>query len=387
MASYAVQKETRLENRDDVLRAIRDGHHRFNDLASAVRMSRRTLSNVLVELQEDVLVVRTGEGQKTRYDLTTRGLEIFKAEVSAFRDISEAYQRWHPSLVSSPADERLIVGSGAHYPVVQTGSIYSGYENADGQAEDPLDRMNMPRDPFVARASEIEGIIHRDVMNWCINNGAGKYIKGATRFSSRDPRRHGKQHIAVVIDYDALQSTWDQAGEFERAIARGDGMTLFFSKRLNSEPEDDPVLVEMEKTGLVSDYFTVELCNRERNALLIVLGTLPAMLKIILFQKERVEANRLLKAIGESVDGPFKSLMNAYRKEHCRFFASLEKIEGHSFQEKAVNYLEWKCVGNPKGGNILELMGILLLIRLTEDNPSPTLDLLRDWGAPFAFIV
>ncbi len=378
MVSYAVQKETRLRNRDGVLRAIRDGHHGFNDLASTVGMSRRTLSKVLADLQSDVLVVRTGEGQKTMYDLTTRGHEIFKAEVSAFRNISEAYRKWHPSLVSSVAYERLTVGSGSHYPIVQTGSIYSGYRNADGIPEDPLDGMNAPRDPFVG-GYEIEALIHRDVMNWCINNGAGNYIK-------RPSGRHGKQHVAVVIDYDELQLTWDQADEFEDAIARGNRMTLFFGKKLNSIPGEDAVFMEMEKTGLTSDPFTVELNSRERNALLIVLSTLPAMLKIMLFTKKLEECKRLHKAVGKAIDGPFEDLLEAYLKKHSEFFSDFENIEGHNFQEKAVNYLVRNGFENLKSSNILELMGIWLLIYLVDDDTSHTLDLLRNWGAPFAFM-
>lgn len=191
---------------------------------------------------------------------------------------------------------------------------------------------------------------------------------------------------AVIAEREITEVKYrSQADEFEKAIARGDGMTLFFSKRLNLEPGDDPVLVEMKKTGLVGDYFTVELGNRERNALLIVLGTLPAILKIVLFTKEPEELNKLHKAIGKSVDGPFAGLLEAYLKEHSLFVISLEEIKGSNFQEKAINYLTQKGHENLRNSNILELMGIWLLIHLVDDNPSLTLALLREWGAPFAF--
>ena len=177
------------------------------------------------------------------------------------------------------------------------------------------------------------------------------------------------------------------ADEFEDAVTGGDGMTSFFSKRLNSEPNDNPVFAEIEKAGLLSDLFTASLSNIERNALLIVLSTLPAILRIILFTKELEELKRLHKAIGISVDGPFAGLLEAYLKEHSLFVTSLEEIEGSTFQEKAINYLAQKGHENLGNRNILELMGMWLLIYLVGDDPSLTLALLRDWGAPFAFIV
>lgn len=87
------------------------------------------------------------------------------------------------------------------------------------------------------------------------------------------------------------------------------------------------------------------------------------------------------------MNGPFGDLLEAYLKQHGRFFDTLEKIEGNNFQEKVVNYLACNGVKNPIGSNISELMGILLLRYLANDKPSLALALLRDWGAPFAFIL
>ena len=384
MTSYALQKDEHTSKRDDVMKAIQGGKHRFTELCEATGMSKRTLAKVLSELVNDVLIIKEGEGQKIRYSLTDRSHEIFKAEISGFREMSEAYQKWHPSLVSSRSDERLAVGSGAHFPIVQTGSIYSGRTDGEGNPIDPLSANNMPIDPFVAGAHEIEGTIQRDVMNRIITSGANNYIKGA-------PRKHGKQHVAVVIDYDVLQSTWDMAEEFEDAVKVGDGMTLFFSKRLNSDPEDDPVFAEMMKTGMMSDPSTVSLSNRQRNALLIVAFTLPALLKMVLIPKSDTDRLKLLMAVGRSVDGPFRELVEIYLREHKAFFGNFHQIPGNNFQEKAANYLDaYRGIKKPTSANMAEFMGIMLLVYLGMNDRMKqlirALDLLVNWGTPFTFL-
>lgn len=377
MVSYALQKNKHLENRDKVMRAMRDGSHRFNQIAESTGMNRRTLSKILDELEKDILLIKTGKGQKIRYSLTDRSHEIFKTEISAFKYISEAYQEWHPSLVLPGSSVRLTVGSLAYSPIVQTGSIYSEEMDENNMAMDPLDERNVPRDPFVV-GYEIEGIIHRDVMNRIV-------AKGMNCYQRRTPGRHGRQHVAVVIDYDALQSAWDLAKKFEDAVSKGESMTLFFSNLLNSEPEDDPILVEMNKTGMTSNSFTVDLSNRHRNALLIVLSFLPAMLEMILLTKEEEARISLHKAIGKSVDGPFIELVEIYLREYHLFFSRLEEMPGDNFQDKAVNYLASMGIEYPKGSNVLELMGILLLISLRNENPNLTIRLVDHWGIPFIF--
>jgi DNA-binding HxlR family transcriptional regulator len=369
MTSYALQKEEHLSKRDGVLRAIRDGRHRFTEILVATGMSKRTLTKVLSELANDSLVTKDGEGQKIRYHLTNRATETVKADLGAFRDISEAYEKWHPSLTTHDGPN-LALGSIAHFPIVQTGSIYDTSMNAD----------NRPADPFVAGAPEIEGLIHQDVMEWAILNGMGRYAKG-------DRKKHGKQRIAVVVDYDWLQELWDMADDFENAITRKDGMTLFFSKSLNASPHEEAFQMEAEKVGMWGRGYTVPLGSRQERAFNIVMTLLPAMLKMILMPIDPdIDLSPLIKAIGKAIDGPFLEVHDKYMKERGDFMYGWKELKGDTFPAKVKNYLNAKGISRVSNEDLMEFMGFYLLVSLKMEDLGFVQSVLKNWGTPFAFL-
>jgi len=362
MALYNLQKETHASNRDLVLRAIREGSYRFSGIFEKTKISKRTLTKILEELQDDLLVVKTGEGQKIRYALTTKANEIFKAEISGFREISEAYQKWHPSLELSRRNIMFTVGSLAHFPIIQTGSIFSGREDADRNPEAPLNENNVPEDRFVVPSDTVEGILHESILNAAIQQGMNNYQRNASV-------RHGKQHIAVVIDYDLLQNYFDMADSLEDAIIKGDHLTLFYSRELNADLESDSVLQEMLKTGMMgySEFYS-NLSNRQRIAFIIAQGKLPALLKIILYPKSKEDRSILMRRIGKAIDGPFMELIDIYRSTH-----NTSGVGGNTILEKIINLYGGE--GVVKHSDILEFASILLLNSLRrygmmKDPPS-----------------
>ena len=374
MTSYALQKDEHISKRDDVLKAIHGGKHRFTELCEVTGMSKRTLAKVLSELVNDVLIIKEGEGQKIRYHLTTKAHEIFKSDISAFKDISEAYEKWHPSLTSPHEGMNFTVGSLAHYPVIQTGTIYSTSVNEE----------NKPNDPFVANAAQIEGLIHRDIMNGIISLGMESFHSGSSN-------KHGKQYVAVVIDYDQLQSDWGEADRFEGAITKGDKMTLFFSSELNANINDDPIYEEMNKTGMMGRPTVVNLTRRQENALAITVYKLPAMLKMILFPKPPEDRATIMKAVGRAIDGPFLEVMNLYLRDHREFFTNSKNIPNNNFQGKVVTYLKGKGI-NATSTDVMEFAGILLLLGLWtagrgEDDVSlaAVSKYVTEWGTPFTW--
>ncbi len=378
MAAYAPQREEHLTKKDEVLRAINNGDHRFSKILGSVKISRRTLAKILVELERDVLIAKEGEGQGIRYQPTTNAHEILKGDISAFRDISEAYEKWHPSLQyyqSGKEGPHFTVGSQAHFPLIQTGMIYSG----STEGVDNFEWLNMPKDRFVANGAEMEGLVQGVVMNFVVANGMRYYRKG-------NSTKHGKQHVAVVIDYDLLQQYWDMADDFEDKITgKNSSMNLFFSKILNLDPEDDPVLKEMEKTGMMGEDCLVNLDARHKNALRITRSLLPVMLKMILMTKPLEDSTILIKAIGNAIDGPFQDIVDIYHREYGELWSNYEDLEGDKFQAKVYKYLKKKGVQRVTMVELGEIMGVYLLASFKADNPESTLNILTHWGAPFMF--
>lgn len=382
MVSYALQKEKHLSKRDDVLKAINDGRHRFTELYEATGMSKKTLVKVLNELMNDFLINKQGEGQKIRYHLTTQAREIFKVSdnLSIFRDISEAYQKWHPSSTSQHDGLNFVIGTEAFFPVAKSGTIYTAR----------TDEQNRPKDRFVADAALTEGIIQRNAMRAVLGVARGNYWKG-------DTTKHGRQYIAVVIDYDRLQERMDLADDFENSITQGNGMTLFFSGILNLDTSDDPIMEEWEKTGLANNSALIKgLDVRQKNALRIVIEVLPITLQQVFMprmstEQGQSEMNALMKAVRKSIDGPFLDLVGLYQKEYGDFLGQysdyLEKRNADVSVipiKHASAYFKTKGI-LPNSAYMNELTGILLLTSFLNENLPLAMNTLAIWGAPFMF--
>lgn len=388
MVPYNLQKEKHAINKDLVLRAIHDGSCRFTEIQNKTKISKRTLSKILDELEANILLIKNGEGQKIRYALTTEANEIFKAEISGFREISEAYQKWHPSLGSSGSNVMFTVGSITHFPIIQTGCISSGMKDIEGNPKQPLNEFNIPDDKFVTSSDLIEGIVHEGIMNSII-------MQGDSHYQNKFQGKHGKQHIAVVIDYDLLQSYFDMADGFENVITSGEGLTLFYSKKLDINLESDPIRQEMLKTGMMGySEFYESLSNRQKNAFLISEGELPVVLKIILFPKQKEDRSTLMRAIGKAIDGSFIELIDVYSKKYGNFPSNLKNLNGSTIREKVISLYGGEGIAKPT--DIMEFASILLLDSLRrygmmKDSPSnesemkKIFSLIAYWGTHYMF--
>ena len=389
MVPYNLQKEKHAVNKDLVLRAIHDGNSRFTEIQNKTKISKRTLSKILDELQEDILLIKNGEGQKIRYALTTEARETLKTEISGFKAIAEAYQKWHPSLGSSGSNVMFTVGSITHFPIIQTGCISSGMKDIEGNPKQPLNEFNIPDDKFVTSSDIIEGILHEGIMNSII-------MQGKSHYQNKFQEKHGKQHIAVVIDYDLLQSYFDMADRFEDIITSGGGLTLLYSKRLDINLETDPIRQEMLKTGMMGySEFYESLSNRQKNAFLISEGELPVVLKIILFPKPREDRSTLMRAIGKAIDGSFIELIDVYSKKYGNFPSNLKNFNGNTLREKIISLYGGEGVAKPS--DIMEFASILLLDRLrnygitghsssSEAEMERIYSLIKLWGSHYMFL-
>ena len=366
MGSYDLQRAAHAKNKDSVLRAVGGGNNRFGEICDASDLAKGTVSSILSELEKEELLAKDGAGRETRYSLTPSSFEALKLDTSAFRVVSEAYSRWHPSLVNLHEGANLVIGSYAFFPIIETGSLFDVL----------LDNRGMPSSPFIA-AAETEGLVQAAIMVHLMDPQALQSMRNSTG-------RRGKHYMVVTVDFDEAYRYYEWANRLEAALVRGDTLSLFFLKYLNADPANDPIAAEIEKTGIPPfGSWPVDLDMREKNALIIAMSPFPILLKMMLSGKTPEEAQTLLSVVGKKIDGVFSDIIGVYEKAHGNFLHTWQNAEGSTLHNEAVTYLESMGVDRIGSTAIQEIQAILLLLYLKNGDISAAKVLLEIFGAPW----
>lgn len=372
--AYDLQHTKHSKNQDVVLRTINEGCSTFTKIVERSSLTKATVNKILMELEGQQLVIKTGIGKKVKYSISNAAREALRIEAAnVFSEVCNAFSQWRPDFGTqnynrTSGNITLTEGATIHYPTIKTSTMAIG--------------SSLESDQFVSLPFDTEIILQHDLFKLAVSHGLRQPIMGwKDRLDDSDS--HGSRHIVIAINFDGIAAIISRADFFKHRLLSGDSLSLFFNRDLSMD-FSDPVSELIGQTGMVNyPYILQGLQGKEYSALEIVSQIIPEILEVLNLGHSSDDFRTLLKAISKRIDGPFEILLNRYNKEHGAFFNQFIGRDIRGFRNSLLDYLESIGFKTVRSVHIYEFLSALLLMNIQDGEFEAAEKIIKYWGSPF----
>lgn len=349
---FQYQKELRERSRGKVIRALMRGRMSYTDLRDETRLSDRTLTNVLKELEADRTVYSVNaERKRWHYVLNESVSNYIKREnLYVFEKLDEMRRRYDLLADEKGRPSRTVNGVSfvpsldTFFPIVSSSTLMEGEltDDANVPSENYFPDVGLLSDEFALYSYQLALDKAFTEMNIRTSKYAPKDGHGTPIINIGDDdlvkklcNFEGMSVTSVMIDYKALGNAIEDSMWFYRMILGGHSISEIYPyNQVSADPfSEDP-------------YFTAEITQKDidqkrlpekpgrESVEEIIFGyfiprqliTIRNFLKHFRNHSYKKEFDEFIFKVQRSVDGKYKEFLNSFKEQHSEVIAELKSL-------------------------------------------------------------